>query len=87
MQVEIVEGVAESEAEMVSSTLTETVMSDPSCPLPQVTENNLVQVTLLKPSRSFRSSDSSTPLLLYVPGMDCTGQGINRQLMSLNAAG
>jgi len=86
-QVEIAEGVAESEAEMVTSTLTETVMSDPSCPLPQVTENNLVQVTLLKPSRSFRSSDSSTPLLLYVPGMDCTGQGINRQLMSLNAAG
>lgn len=76
----------ESEAEKEMTTLTETVTSsDPSCPLPDV-PSNLVQVTLLNPVRS-GPSQISRPLLVYVPGMDCTGQGIRRQVPGLVAAG
>lgn len=78
----------ESEEEKEMTNLTETVTSDPSCPLPDV-PSNLVHVTLLNPSRSgpSLSPTGSGPLLVYVPGMDCTGQGIRRQLPGLLAAG
>ena len=89
MQVETVDEV-ESEVEKEMTTLTETVTSDPSCPLPDV-PSSLVQVTLLNPLKSVLPPSEmpaeSAPLLVYVPGMDCTGQGIRRQLPTLVAAG
>lgn len=78
---------AEREAERE---MTGTVLSDdPSCPLPDV-PSSLVHVTLLKPLKSTPPSKppaQSAPLLVYVPGMDCSGQGIRRQLPALVAAG
>ncbi|KAG0591387.1 hypothetical protein KC19_1G171700 [Ceratodon purpureus] len=89
-QVEILEKEVERETEKEMTTLTETVTSDPSCPLPDV-PSSLVQVTLLNPLKSsqppYKIPSQSAPLLVYVPGMDCTGQGIRRQLPSLVAAG
>jgi len=87
MQEEIVEEV-EIDEEKEMTMLTETMTSDPSCPLPDV-PSNLVHVALLNPLRSGPSQipSGSRPLLLYVPGMDCTGQGIRRQLPGLVAAG
>ncbi|KAG0579258.1 hypothetical protein KC19_4G086100 [Ceratodon purpureus] len=80
----------ESEAEKEMARLTGTVTSDPSCPLPDI-PSGLVQVTLLNPMKSSplpsKIPAQSAPLLVYVPGMDCTGQGIRRQLPTLVAAG
>ncbi|KAG0563540.1 hypothetical protein KC19_8G039500 [Ceratodon purpureus] len=80
----------ESEAEKEMTRLTGTVTSNPSCPLPDI-PSGLLQVTLLNPMKSFpppsKSPPQSAPLLVYVPGMDCTGQGIRRQLPTLVAAG
>lgn len=88
-QVETVDEV-ETEAEKEMTTLTETVTSEPSCPLPDV-PSSMVQVTLLNPLKSSlppsQVPSNSAPLLVYVPGMDCTGQGIRRQLPGLVAAG
>jgi hypothetical protein len=75
---------AEREAERE---MTGTVASDdPSCPLPDV-PSSLVHVTLLNPLKPFKPPAPSAPLLVYVPGMDCSGQGIRRQLPTLVAAG
>jgi hypothetical protein len=32
-------------------------------------------------------SSTARPLLIYVPGMDCTGQGISTQIPSLSRSG
>lgn len=80
----------ESEVETAMTTLSEIVTSDPSCPLPDF-PSNLVHVALLNPLKATlppsKIPSESAPLLVYVPGMDCTGQGIRRQLPTLVAAG
>lgn len=80
-QVETAEEVESEEEALVTETLT----ADPSCPLPDVPEN-ILHVSLLDPSKGQNATESG-PLLVYVPGMDCTGQGIRRQLPGLYAAG
>ena len=89
VQVETVDEV-ESEVEKEMTALTDIVTSDPSCPLPDV-PSSLVQVTLLNPLKTTLPPSQipaeSAPLLVYVPGMDCTGQGIRRQLPPLVSAG
>lgn len=81
LQVETAEEVESEEEALVTETLT----ADPSCPLPDVSEN-ILHVSLLDPSKGQNATESG-PLLVYVPGMDCTGQGIRRQLPGLYAAG
>jgi hypothetical protein len=70
-----------------------------SCPLPESTTSTSDQVTLLNPMKlllpplpqRLQTSDDDDapgrPLLLYVPGMDCTGQGIRTHLPGLSASG
>lgn len=43
------------------------------------------QITLLKPYKD--DGNNGGPLLVYAPGMDCTGRGIRKQLPSLYSAG
>lgn len=56
----------------------------PACPVPEFSTSSRC-VTLLNPCK--HSRDSKRPLLVYVPGMDCTGQGISKQLPYLIASG
>lgn len=68
----------------------ETAIAEPSCSMPDIALST-IQITLLNPLNSLPAplqvSQDERPLLLYVPGMDCTGQGIRRQLTNLIAAG
>ncbi|KAL2633848.1 hypothetical protein R1flu_005327 [Riccia fluitans] len=78
---------ADVEEESVSEELTEA----PSCPLPDFSTSGN-HVTLLNPlgllPESIRDENEyRRPLLVYVPGMDGTGQGIKSQLGSLFEAG
>jgi hypothetical protein len=81
---------------------TETIIGEPpSCPVPNFAPG-AKEVTLLDPLNLLPKAlqqqqkkkathddddDDDRPLLLYVPGMDCTGQGIASQLPTLAAAG
>jgi hypothetical protein len=80
---------------------TETITGEPpSCPVPNFAPG-ANEVTLLDPlnllpkalqqqkkkKATHDGDDHDRPLLLYVPGMDCTGQGIASQLPTLAAAG
>jgi len=81
---------------------TETITEEtPSCPVPNFA-SGANEVTLLDPfnlspkalqqqkkKKATHDDDDNDdrPLLLYVPGMDCTGQGIASQLPTLAAAG
>jgi hypothetical protein len=70
-----------------------------SCSLPESTTSTSDQVTLLNPMKlllptlpqRLQTSDDDDspgwPMLLYVPGMDCTGQGIRTHLPGLAASG
>lgn len=71
----------------------------PSCPVPNFAPG-ANEVTLLDPlnllpkalqqqqkKAATHDDDNDRPLLLYVPGMDCTGKGIASQLPTLAAAG
>ncbi|BBN06382.1 hypothetical protein MPTK1_3g20640 [Marchantia polymorpha subsp. ruderalis] len=63
----------------------------PSCPLPDFSTSG-THVALLNPlgllPESIRDANEfRRPLLLYVPGMDCSGQGIKSQLSPLFEAG
>ncbi|KAI5081027.1 hypothetical protein GOP47_0004210, partial [Adiantum capillus-veneris] len=57
----------------------------PSCPVPEFS-SSYSSISLLSPYK-FSSECSYRPLLVYAPGMDCTGQGIIRQLPYLVDAG
>jgi hypothetical protein len=48
---------------------------------------NLLPKALRQQQKKKATHDDDRPLLLYVPGMDCTGQGIASQLPTLAAAG
>ncbi|CAK9229154.1 unnamed protein product [Sphagnum troendelagicum] len=79
---------------------TETITGEPpSCPVPNFAPG-ANEVTLLDPlnllpkalqqqqkKAATHNDDNDRPLLLYVPGMDCTGKGIASQLPTLAAAG
>ncbi|KAH6557937.1 hypothetical protein KP509_1Z085700 [Ceratopteris richardii] len=56
-----------------------------SCPVPEFSSTP-VSISLLNPYPNSLES-SHGPLLVYAPGMDCTGQGIIRQLPYLIDAG
>ncbi|CAK9251735.1 unnamed protein product [Sphagnum jensenii] len=79
---------------------TETITGEPpSCPVPNFAPG-ANEVTLLDPlnllpkalqqqqkKAATHDDDNDRPLLLYVPGMDCSGKGIASQLPTLAAAG
>jgi hypothetical protein len=79
---------------------TETMTGEPpSCPVPNFAPG-ANEVTLLDPlnllpkalqqqkkKKKATHHNDDRSLLLYVPGMDCTGQGIASQLPTLAAAG
>jgi hypothetical protein len=75
----------------------------PSCPVPNFAPGanevtlldplNLLPKALQQQQKKKKAihddddNDDDRPLLLYVPGMDCTGKGIASQLPTLAAAG
>ncbi|XP_024533756.1 acyltransferase-like protein At1g54570, chloroplastic isoform X1 [Selaginella moellendorffii] len=74
-----------------NGSLVDDLAAVPSCPTPDFSRGVGTHVTLLNPLKVLVPPSARVPhrrsLLVYVPGMDCTGQGIRPQLPSLVAAG
>lgn len=82
-----------SNNERVSNALLEDdrITGQPSCPLPDFSTSG-DKITLLQPLRNFKLNENDDeifekPLLVYFPGMDCTGQGIRNQIPNLFESG
>lgn len=74
-----------------SVAISEQITDAPSCPMPNfattATRVTLLQPVPLLPSSAQKPGVNKRPLLIYVPGMDGTGQGIRPQIEGLYTDG
>jgi hypothetical protein len=77
--------------EFMTGAASEQITDAPSCPMPNfattATRLTLLQPVPLLPSSAQKPGVSRRPLLIYVPGMDGTGQGIRPQIQGLYTDG
>ncbi|GAQ85441.1 hypothetical protein KFL_002350160 [Klebsormidium nitens] len=79
------------EIAFASGPISEQITDAPSCPMPNfattATRVTLLQPVPLLPSSAQKPGVNKRPLLIYVPGMDGTGQGIRPQIEGLYTDG
>lgn len=77
--------------EFMTGAASEQITDAPSCPMPNfattATRLTLLQPVPLLPSSAQKPGVNRRPLLIYVPGMDGTGQGIRPQIQGLYTDG